>query len=92
MPVFSGSTSTSASSSPYNLAAFIRSFSISNKSGSALTAVVSVLYGSTNTEIIRTSIEAGETYVSPGNPITLAAERTIYVLVNGSCDYYFSIE
>jgi hypothetical protein len=93
MPVFSGSTSTSALSTAYNIPATIKSFSITNKSGGAVTVNVSVLYGSTNIWVteLNKSLAAGE-ILEDSKEIKLLAGRQIYVLVSGQCDYYFSIE
>lgn len=92
MPVFKGTTSSSATSSPYNIAALIRSFSIVNKGAGANNVVVAVLYGSTNIYILNAALDAGEQYVYTGQPITLPAEHVIYVLASADCDYYFSLE
>jgi hypothetical protein len=93
MAVFSGSTSLSATSTPYNIAGDIVSFSVVNKTGGAITINVSILYGSTNINIIpqNKSLASGEAYIYTGEPIRLQPERMIYVLVSGSADYYFSI-
>lgn len=93
MPIFSGNTATSATSSPYNIAGEIKSFSIVNKTGGAVTIDVSILFGSTNVNIIplNKSLALGEAYIYSGEPILLLAERTIYVVASGSVDYYFSI-
>lgn len=95
MPVFSGNTSTSATSTAYEIPSKIVSYSLVNKSGGAVLVNVSILYGSTNIWLppsLNKSLAAGEAYVYSGESITLLAGRTIYVLVNGSVDYYFSIE
>lgn len=92
MAVFSGNTSTSALSTAYNIAAKIKSFSLVNKSGGSLTVSVSIILGSTNTSIYSGTIDSGETYVHNGGKIKILKEAQVYVLVNGSCDYYFSIE
>lgn len=93
MPQFAGNTSTSASSTPYNIPAKIKSFSLVNKTGGAITVNVSILYGSTNISIIpmNKSLAVNEAYIYSGEEILLLAERQIYVLVSGSCDFFFSI-
>lgn len=94
MPTFAGNTSTSATSSSYDNAVEINSFSLVNKTGVAVTVNASVLYGSTNIWLtpLNKSLAAGEAYIYSGEPITLLPGRSIYVLVNGSTDYYFSIQ
>lgn len=95
MPVFSGNTTTSATSTAYEIPATIKSYSLVNKTGGAVTVNVSILYGSTNITIppsLNKSLSAGEAYVYSGESITLLAGRTVYLLVSGSVDYYFSIE
>ena len=92
MPVFSGNTSTSAISTAFALPATIRSFSITNKSAGAVTVNASILLGSTNIWItpLNVSLAAGEMYKGT-EEITLLIGEIIYVLVSGSCDYYFNI-
>jgi len=96
MPVFSGSTSASAVSTAYTIPARIKSFSIVNKSGSSATVNVSILYGSTNVNIIpyNSSIAAGAAYLSAlsVSEILLIPGEQIYITTNQSIDYYFSIE
>lgn len=95
MSVFSGNTTTSATSTAYEIPAKIVSYSLVNKSGGAVLVNVSVLYGSTNIWLppsLNKSLAAGEAYVYGGEAITLLAGRTIYITVDGSLDYYFSIE
>jgi hypothetical protein len=91
MPVFSGNTSTSAASTAANIETTIKSFSLSNKSGGAITISVSVISGSTNILItpLNHSLAAGEMY-EDDKDIRLLPYSQIYVLVSGSCDYYFS--
>jgi len=94
MPVYAGNTTTSAVSTELNIPAKIKSFSLVNKTGGAVTVNVSVLYGSTALSIIplNKSLAAGEAYIYSGEEISLLAGRVIYVLVSGSVDYYFSYE
>lgn len=94
MPIFAGNSATSAVSTAYNISSKIKSFSLVNKTGGAITVNVSILYGSTNISIIpmNKSLAVNEAYIYTGEEITLLAGRRIYILVNGSCDYFFSIE
>lgn len=93
MPVFSGNTSTSALSTAYTNPLKIKSFSITNKTGGAVTINVSILYGSTNTWItaVNKSLAANEIYQDDDEKLLLNGHQ-IYVLVSGSCDYYFTLE
>lgn len=93
MPVFSGNTSTSALSTVYNNPVKIKSFNITNKTGVAININVSVLYGSTNiwlTELDK-QVAAGAFYEN-NKEILIRSGSRIYVLVNGSADYYFTLE
>lgn len=94
MPVFSGSTSTSATSTAYTSPATIKSFSLVNKSGGAITVSASILYGSTNVSIMESSksLAAGEAYRVDLTNIVLLPNYLIYVLVSGATDYYFTIQ
>lgn len=93
MPTFSGNTSSSATSTAYKLPAKIKAFSLVNKSGGAVDVNVSILYGSTNIWIteLNKSLAANTAYRVDVADIVLPASHQIYVLVSGSCDYYFSI-
>ena len=93
MPKFAGNTSTSSLSTAYSDPVKIKSFSLVNKSGGAVLMNVSILYGSTNIAIIpiNKSVASGEFY-EDDKDILLLAGHQIYVLVNGSTDYYFTME
>lgn len=91
MPTFSGNTSTSATSTAYDIPSKILSFSIANKTGGAVTASVGVLYGSTFYFIYNKSIATAESYIYSGEEIIVPANYQIYVAVSGDCDYYFSL-
>lgn len=93
MPVLKGSTSTSALSTVYNNLLKITSFSLVNKAAGAVTVNVSIIYGSTNINIIELnkSLSTGQAYIYTGKPILLLPGYVIYVLVSGSTDYYFSL-
>jgi len=92
MPIFAGSTSTSATSTAYDNPTTIKSFSLTNKSGGAITVNASILYGSTNVWItpLNLQLDAGEMY-EDDKEILLTIGEQIYILVSGSCDYYFTI-
>jgi hypothetical protein len=94
MPIFSGSTSTSANSTSYAIPYKIKSIRLVNKTGGAITANVSLLYGSTNIWItpLNKSISANDYYVYDPVDIDLPPSYIIHVLVNGSCDYTISLE
>jgi len=93
MPAFEGNTSSSAISTAYTIPVEIKSFSLVNKTGGAITANVSILYGSTNISIIplNKSISAND-YFSDTRRILIPTGYQIYVLVSGNCDYYFTLE
>ena len=93
MPVFEGSTSTSAVSTAFTIPATITSFTLVNKSSSTITVNASILYGSTNIWItpLNVSLSAGEMWEGTES-LSLLIGRTIYVLVSGNCDYRFNIE
>lgn len=86
-----GNTSTSATSTANSIAAKIISFSLVNKTGGSLTVAVALLYGSTNTYIYSGTIAANATYTNNVERKLLAG-YSIYLLVNGSCDYKFDVE
>lgn len=93
MPVFSGSTSTSATSTAYAIPSEIKSFSVTNISGGVVTLNVSIIYGSTNILISPYNYSlASDGIYEDSKGIKLLADHQIYILVDGSCDYYFSIE
>lgn len=91
MPVFSGNTSSSATSTAYAVPAKIISWSLVNKSGGSLTYSVAILYGSTNTYIANGTLSSGGEVRVTLTDIVLLIGRQIYVLVNGSTDYFFTI-
>lgn len=91
MPVFKGTTSTSAVSTAYDISAEIKSFSIVHKGGgSAANINVSILFGSTNTYIYSGSLASGATYTDDVMRL-LPAGYMIYVLSDHEVDYYFTI-
>jgi hypothetical protein len=92
MPVVSGNTSTSATSTAYDIPTKIETYSLVNKSGGSITVTLSVLYGSTNVTINSQTITSGGVYLYQGDPIVLLADRQIYLLTTGSVDYYFSLD
>lgn len=92
MNTFSGNTSSSALSTAYDLPYTITSWSIVNKSGGSLAYSVSIIYGSTNIYIANGTLSSGGEFRVALTEEILLAGRQIYVLVNGSSDYYFSIK
>lgn len=90
--VFEGTTATNATSTPSQNATDLISFSIAPKTGSAITARVGVVYGSSITYILYDEdIADGAAYVYPGNKIRILPNYSIYVEVSGNADYYFTI-
>jgi hypothetical protein len=91
MSVFAGNTSSSAISDSYDIATDIKSFSLVNKTGGTINVTVSILYGSTNVSVYKGQLSANGSY-RDDVPQRLLKERTVYVLTDGSLDYYFTIE
>lgn len=92
MPVFSGNTSSSATSTAYDNPVLIKSFSVTNKTASGVTVSVSILYGSTNTMITPLNITVAPNEIfEDSKGILVLPGRQIYVLVSGDCDYYFTL-
>jgi hypothetical protein len=94
MALFSGNTSTSATSTPLSIEYKIKSIRLINKSGGAIIVNASLLYGSTNIWITpyNKSLAAGEVYIYDPCEIDLIPDASIYLSVNGSCDYFFVLE
>ncbi len=93
MPVFKGNTSTSAESTPYGVPAKIKSFSLTNMTGGAITVNVAIFYGSSIVQIspLNYSLSAGM-MLEDDKEILIPRNYQIYISVSGSCDYYFTIE
>lgn len=94
MPIFGGNTTGSIKSSALNLPSTIKSFSLVNKTGGAITVTVYIgLSDSTNRAVmpLSKSLAAGEAYISDV-PILLLKSYYILIISSASCDYYFSIE
>lgn len=93
MPVFKGSTATSAISDFYDIPSHITFFSIVNTSGGNITVNVAIGYGSTFTYILYNhSVTSADPHFFLGDPILLLNNNQIYVSSSGGCDYYFCIE
>jgi hypothetical protein len=92
MPVFSGNTATNKTSAAYNIPAKIISFSLVNKTGGAITAIVGIVYGSTFDVLYNEPLAAAGKYIYNGGEMILPAYNQIYISVSGSTDFYFSIE
>ena len=94
MPVFQGNISGSIKSSALNLPSTIKSFSLVNKTGGAITVTVYIgLSDSTNRAVtpLSLSLAAGEAYISDTERKVLSSYY-ILLVVSGSTDYYFCIE
>ena len=94
--VFSGNTTSTAESAEIDIAANITSFTLSNKSGGTIEASVGVFLGSTIVyvlfeEPLAASGTATCNFIYNGKPIRMLPNYKIFVLVTGSCDYYFTI-
>jgi hypothetical protein len=95
--VISGNTASTTSSAVINIAANIISYSLCNKSGGSITASIGIVYGSTITYILYNEpLAAAGTatcnYIYLGEKIGIAPNRSIFISVSGSCDYYLTIE
>ena len=93
MPVISGNTSGSIASVAYDIPSTIMSWSLTNKTGGAITAnlVVTPGFGQTPVYVWSGSIAANSTQIDD-KPIKLLSDYQILIIVSGSTDYYFSIE
>jgi len=78
---------------PVNIPSTLESFSLTNGTGGALTATVSIIEFNTNNKVavFTKSISANSTE-SNDVPIKILSGYTIYLAVSGSIDYYFSIK
>lgn len=93
MPVVSGNTSGSISQVVANIPSEIISYTLVNKTAGAITATVYIIETGVAQVAItpyQVSLAAGEAYVSD-TKVLVPANRSIHVVVSGSCDYYFSI-
>ena len=92
MAVFSGNSATSATSTAYDIPKKIKSLSLVNKTGGAITVNASIFYGSTNIWITpyEHPLAANQGYFDD-KEIIIPAGYQIYVLVSGSTDYYFTL-
>lgn len=93
MPNFFGITATAVTSDALNIPAKIKTFSLCNKTGGAITVSAGIVYGSGVTYwVFNMSLDAGENYVWPGEEILLEVNYSIYVAASGACDYFFTLE
>jgi hypothetical protein len=93
MPVISGNTSGSIHQVVANIPSEIISYSLVNKSGGAITVTVYIIETGVAQVAItpyQVSLAVGEAYVSDIK-VLVPANRSINVVVSGSCDYFFSI-
>lgn len=93
MPVFFGTTSSSAIGDAINIPYKVKSFSVANKTGGSITVSVGVVYGSTIVYwLYNEPLNSGENYVWLGDEILIESGYAIFVSASASCDYYFSTE
>ena len=90
--VLSGNATGSIIGIPYNVGSTIESVSLTNMTGGAITATLSIIEFGTNNKVavIYKALAANETYITDV-PIRVLAGFTAYLVVSGSCDYYLSI-
>ena len=90
MKVFKGTTSGSVLQVAFNIPCELVSYSLSNTSGGSVTATVYVRDEGVDTIINTQSINAGATYINDVKAV-IGANVSIYLVVNGAVDYYFSL-
>jgi len=91
MPVFSGNTSGSIASVAYNISSDIISWSLTNKTGGAVTASIVVIPDGGSPVYVWSGSIATASSQSSDVVVRLISGYQILVIVSGSCDYYFSI-
>ena len=94
MPVISGNTSGSIRQVVANIPSEIISYSLVNRTGGAITATVYIIEDGVSQVAItpyQVSLAAAAAYTSDIKVLVLA-NRSIHLVVSGSCDYYFSIQ
>lgn len=91
MPVFSGNTSTDATSDTYSIPATIGTFIVTNADAAPVTVCIYIIQGSSILIAPKNlSLDIGVSYQGDGD-ILLPAGATIHITTTGSTDYYFSI-
>lgn len=91
--VISGNTSGSIRQVVANIPSEIISFILVNKTGGSITATVYIIEEDVSQVAImpyQVSINANEAFESD-TKILVLANRSIHLVVSGSCDYYFTI-
>ena len=91
--VLKGNATGSVIGIPVNIPSKLVSYTLTNETGGAITATVSIILFDTNTKVaIETvSIAANSTH-SSGIPVKIPSGYTIYLAVSGSIDYWFNID
>lgn len=92
--VISGNTSGSISQVVANIPSEIISFILTNKTGGAITATVYIVETGVSQVAImpyQISIPVNSSYISDVKFLVLA-NRSIHIVVSGSCDYFFTIQ
>lgn len=93
MPVLSGNTSGSIIGIPYNIPCEVVSYSLTNQTGGAITATLSIIeYGTNNIIDWKYYSLAANASESSDIKFKLLNGFTVYLVVSGSCDYVFNIE
>lgn len=94
MAVLQGNTSGSIAGIPYSVPCVIDSFILTNKTGGDITVSLSIVSNDTGSQVAimpaAATITAAASYIS-NVPIKMLAGFTVYLIVSGSCDYYFSL-
>jgi hypothetical protein len=91
MPVLKGHTSGSITSTAYNIAATIKSFTLVDKSGAGATVVVAIVENGDQVYIDRQALTANQAYKTDVE-IKLKSGFSILIITSAAIDYYFSIE
>lgn len=92
MPVFKGTTSGSITSSALNIPSTVKSYTLTNKTGGALSVTVAIVEPNVSTTYIRTESVAANSTVYGSDEIVLKSGFYILVIASGEFDYYFSIQ
>lgn len=94
MPVFKGTTATTAIGAAYDIPSYIGYYSLVNTTGGNITVDVGIFLGSTITYILKghSVTTADPHFHETGARILIPIGYQIYVAASGSCDYYFVID
>ena len=93
MPVFSGQSSGTMTSTAYTVPYKLNSFTIVNKTGGDITVNVGILFGSSFDFLpYNLVLNAGDMVDAHDMNRRIEAGHQIYLTATGTVDYYFSLE